>query len=44
MFPMSGIDLVLDTFENSYQPKANVPIPVLELMKKATNGGRDRGV
>lgn len=33
---MSGIDLVLDTFENSNQPKANVPLPVLELMKRAT--------
>ena len=32
----SGIDLVLDTFENSNQPKANVPLPVLELMGRPT--------
>ena len=33
---MSGIDLVLDNFGNSDQAKANVPLPVLELMRRAT--------
>ncbi len=33
---MNGIDLVLDTFGNSDEAKAHVPLPVLELMRRPT--------
>jgi len=33
----SEIDLVLDNFGSLDQAKANVPLPILELMKRATN-------
>ena len=36
MASLYGIDLVLDTFGNSDEAKAYLPLPVLELMRRPT--------